>query len=320
MTMERAKTVLEIEARAISEMAARLDENFVRAVDLIMGIEGKVIVVGIGKSGLVGRKIAATLASTGTPAFFVHPAEGVHGDVGMISRTDLLLILSNSGETEELLALVPAVKRLGIPVVGLIGSADSRLAKASDVVIDVSVKEEACPLRLAPTASTTAALAMGDALALALLERRGFTEDDFAKLHPAGVLGKRLLLRVADLMHAGEAVPVVAPDAPVKDVILEMSSKMLGHTAVVGGDELVGVISDGDIRRAMEKFPDPLERTADDIMTRGPKWARPDEMAASALQTMERYSITALLVCDDEQGKSLAGIIHLHDLLKAGVA
>jgi arabinose-5-phosphate isomerase len=319
MTIAKAKRVLTIEARAIMDLVERVNEDFVRAEEIIFACPGKVIVIGIGKSGLVGRKVAATLASTGTPAFFVHPAEGVHGDVGMIDKRDVALVLSNSGETAELIALLPSLKRLGIPIIGLLGRADSTLGRAADVVIDVSVKEEACPLQLAPTASTTAALAMGDALAVALLTRRGFTEEDFASLHPAGTIGKRLLLRVSDLMHEGPSVPVVAPGAPVKEVIYEISSKMLGHAAVIEAGKLIGVVSDGDLRRALERDSEVFHRTARDIMSPGGKFIAPDALAQAALQKMERHSITALLVCDDAEGKHLVGIIHLHDLLKAGV-
>jgi len=319
MTVERARRVLRIEARAIEALADRIGDDFVRAVDLLLACPGKVIVLGMGKSGLIGRKIAATLASTGTPAFFVHPAEGVHGDVGMIDPKDLALLISNSGETEELVKLLPALKRLGVPVVGLIGAPASTLARAADVCLDVSVAEEACPLQLAPTSSTTVALAMGDALALAALERRGFTEEDFARLHPAGTLGRKLLLRVSDVMVTGPALPVVGPDAGLREVIIVMSSKLLGHTAVVDGNRLLGVISDGDLRRAMEKDEDFMARKAREIMTARPKFVRPEELAASALARMERHSITALLVCDDAAGESLAGLIHLHHLLRAGV-
>jgi len=319
MTIDKARRVLEIEAKAIGDLVDRVGEDFQDAVERILDCAGKVIVIGIGKSGLIGRKIAATLASTGTPAFFVHPAEGVHGDVGMIDKQDVALIVSNSGETEELVRLLPSFKRLGVPIIGLLGKTDSTLAKASDVVIDVSVKEEACPLNLAPTASTTAAMAMGDALALSLLDRRGFEEDDFARLHPAGALGKRLLLRVSDLMHEGDAAPRVSPGASFKETIYEISSKMLGHAAVIDGDLLLGVVTDGDLRRAMES-EEAFDRTAGEIMTRGGKWIKPDELAQTALGMMERYSITALLVCDDDQGKHMVGIIHFHDLLKAGVA
>jgi arabinose-5-phosphate isomerase len=299
MTIEKAKRVLAIEARAITEMMDRLGDEFVKAVEIILAGSGKVIVIGIGKSGLIARKIAATLASTGTPAFFVHPAEGVHGDVGMIDKRDVALVLSNSGETAELIALLPSLKRLGIPIIALLGRRDSTLGKAADVVIDVSVREEACPLQLTPTASTTAALAMGDALAIALLERRGFTEDDF-------------------LMHEGPALPVVPPEAAIKQVIYEMSSKLLGHAAVVENGKLIGVVSDGDLRRALER-DDVMSKNARAIMTPGGKFIAPDALAQSALQKMERHAITALLVCDDPTGKHLVGIIHLHDLLKAGV-
>ncbi len=319
MSIERAKRVLEIEARAITGLAERIDESFVRAVEIILSCRGKVIVAGIGKSGLVGRKIAATLASTGTPAFFVHPAEGVHGDVGMIDANDVVVLLSNSGETDELISLVPAFKRLGLPVIGLLGNKSSRLARSADVVIDVSVDEEACPLQLAPTASTTATMAMGDALALALLQRRGFTEEDFARLHPSGTLGKKLLLRVSDLMHTGDNLPLVKRDTPFKDIIYEMSSKMLGHAIVVEGDTLLGIISDGDIRRTLEKDSGFISLAAGDIMTGGPKWAAPGDLAEEALRKMEQHSITALVVCKDDKGEKLAGIIHLHDLLQAGV-
>jgi len=319
MTIESAKKVLDIEARAIQALADKLGDEFTRSVDIILGCRGKVVVVGIGKSGLVGRKIAATLASTGTPSFFVHPAEGVHGDVGMVGADDVVLFISNSGETEELAAVLPVFKRMGLPIVSLLGKPDSTLGRASDAVIDVSVPEEACPLQLAPTASTTATLAMGDALALALLEKRGFTADDFALLHPAGSLGKKLLLRVSDLMHEGTDMPVITSDSPLKEVVLTISSKMLGHAAVVDGGKLVGVVSDGDLRRTLENKTDFGGMKAGDLMTGRPKFITPDKLAATALQVMERYSITALLVCDDDAGENLVGIIHLHDLLKAGV-
>ncbi len=319
MSIERARKVLMIEARALTELAERVDGSFVKAVEIMLSCKGKVIVAGIGKSGLVGRKIAATLASTGTPAFFVHPAEGVHGDVGMVADNDVVLLLSNSGETEELVSLVPAFKRLGLPIIGLLGNKNSRLARSSDVIIDVHVIEEACPLKLAPTASTTAAMAMGDALALALLQRRGFTEEDFARLHPSGALGKKLLLRVSDIMHTGENLPLVGKDSLFKDLVCEMSSKMLGHAIVAEGDHLFGIISDGDIRRVLEKETDFINLSARDIMTAGPKWVHPDDLAEEALRRMEKSSITALVVCDDDKGEKLAGIIHLHDLLRAGV-
>lgn len=319
MSIEKGKRVLEIEARALAELAGRLDEDFVSAVDLLSSCRGKLIVTGMGKSGLVAKKIAATFSSTGTPAFFLHSAEGVHGDLGVVSRDDLVIAVSNSGETEELLRLIPFFKRVGIRMIALVGRMESSLAKAADVAVDVSVKEEACPLNLVPTASTTAVMAMGDALALALLERKGFNQDDFARLHPAGSLGRKLLLRVSDLMHTGSAMPEVSPDAGIKEVIIEMSSKMLGHAAVVEKGKLVGIISDGDLRRSIEKHPDIFSKKARDIMTSHPKSITPDMLAAEALKTMEKHSITLLLVCDDQRGENLAGVIHLHDLLKAGV-
>ncbi len=319
MTIERARRVLKIEAEAIAALADRLGPEFVQALDLLLACPGKVAVTGMGKSGIIGRKIASTLASTGTPAFFLHAAEGVHGDVGMLTKDDLALVVSNSGETEEIVRLLPVFKRLSLKIIALVGRLNSTLAQAADVVLDASVKEEACPLNLAPTASTTAALALGDALALALLERRGFNAEDFARLHPSGVLGRRLLLRVSDLMHTGERLPRVSPQASIRQVILEMSSKLLGHTAVVEGDQLLGVISDGDLRRALERDQDFLRRTAREIMTARPKFVTPDELAASALEKMERREITGLLVCDDPEGRRLVGFLHLHDLLKAGV-
>ena len=319
MTIERARRVLKIEAEAIAALADRLGPEFVQALDLLLSCSGKVAVTGMGKSGIIGRKIASTLASTGTPAFFLHAAEGVHGDIGMLTEKDLVLVVSNSGETEEIARLLPVFKRLSLKIIAVVGRMNSTLARAADVALDASVKEEACPLNLAPTASTAAALALGDALALALLERRGFNAEDFARLHPSGVLGRRLLLRVSDLMHAGSQIPSVPAGASIRQVIMEMSSKLLGHTAVVEGQKLLGVISDGDLRRALERDQDFLRRTAQDIMTARPKFVTPDELAASALEKMERHSITGLLVCDDPEGRRLVGFVHLHDLLKAGV-
>lgn len=318
MTIDRAKRVLLLEAEAVRAIAERLGEEFKSAIEVLNECHGKVVVIGLGKSGLVGQKVSATFSSTGTPSFFLHPAEGLHGDVGMLSRGDAALALSNSGETEEVIKLVPYLRRLGIPLIAMTGDRKSTLARSSDVVLDVGVKEEACPYNLVPTASTTAMLAMGDALALALLERKGFKEQDFAMLHPAGSIGKRLL-RVSDLMRTGKELPKVSPGAGMKRVVMEMSSKMLGHTAVVDKGRLVGVISDGDLRRAMQKHPRIISRTARDIMTKNPKSIPPDTLAAAALEKMETHSITLLLVCDDRAGKNLVGVIHLHDLLKAGV-
>ncbi|WP_447976782.1 KpsF/GutQ family sugar-phosphate isomerase [Candidatus Nitrospira bockiana] len=318
MSIEHGKRVLEIEARAITDLIGRLDGRFTAAVDLLYACAGKVVVSGMGKSGLIGQKIAATLASTGTPAFFLHPAEGIHGDLGMLARNDALIALSNSGETEEILKLLPFVKRLNIPVIALTGRPQSTLAKNSEVTLDVSVTEEACPMGLAPTASTTAALAMGDAIAIALLQRRGFKEEDFAQFHPGGTLGRRLLLKVRDLMHQGEAIPRVSRRASVHQAILEMTSKKLGMTTVVGDDgRLTGVITDGDLRRVLERGMDVRTMRAEDIGSRSPKSIGPDALAARAVQTMEQHSITSLVVLDDDG--NLVGVIHLHDLLKSGI-
>ena len=275
---DQARRVLRIEAEAIHALIDRIDERFEQAVNLILNCEGRVVVTGMGKSGLIGKKIAATLASTGTPALFLHPAEGIHGDLGMVTRGDTVIALSNSGETEEVARMLPSFKRLGIKIIALTGKCDSTLAKNSDVVIDVGVEEEACPLGLAPTASTTATLAMGDALAVALLDKRGFREEDFACFHPGGSLGKKLLLRVRDLMHSGDAVPIVGEETLIKDAIYEISSKKMGITAVLNAaGSLVGVISDGDLRRWMEKTEKSgenlLAKKARDIMTRNPKVA-----------------------------------------------
>lgn len=317
MSIQHGKRVLEIEARAIAGLVQRIDQRFAEAVDLLYACDGKVVVSGMGKSGLIGQKIAATLASTGTPAFFLHPAEGIHGDLGMLARKDVLIAISNSGETEEVLKLLPAVKRMNLPVIALTGRMQSTLAKNSEVVLDVSVSEEACPMGLAPTASTTATLAMGDALAIALLEKRGFKEEDFAQFHPGGILGRRLLLKVRDLMHQGEALPRVAPGAPARDAILEMTSKKLGMTSVVDADgRLLGVITDGDLRRVLERGVDLARAKAGDLASKNPKTIAPDALAARAVQIMESFSITALVVVD--QGR-IVGVIHLHDLLKSGV-
>jgi arabinose-5-phosphate isomerase len=312
-----ARRVLTIEAEALAVLAARLDARFDAAVQLIAGRGGKVVVTGMGKSGHVGRKIAATLASTGTPAFFLHAAEALHGDLGMLERPDLVVAVSNSGETAEILDLVPHVKRLGLPLVALTGRPASTLAKAADAVLDVSVAEEACPLGLAPTASTTAAIAMGDALAVALLEHRGFRPEDFAALHPAGTLGRKLL-RVSDLMHVGDEVPRIDVGSLVRDALLEMTAKRLGVTAVVDGHgRLAGIVTDGDLRRALGGGGDVITRSVTDVMARAPKTISADALAALAVATMERHAITVLFILDE--GERLAGVIHLHDLLRAGV-
>ncbi|HXG50330.1 MAG TPA: KpsF/GutQ family sugar-phosphate isomerase [candidate division Zixibacteria bacterium] len=318
--VERARRVLRTESEGILGIAGRLDESFVRAVELLRARRGKVVVTGVGKSGLVCRKIAATLASTGTPAFFVHSGDGVHGDLGMITKDDIVLAVSNSGETPEILMLLPHFRRFGLKMIAMTGKPDSTLAKAADVVLNVGVREEACPLGLAPTASTTAALAMGDALAVVLLELNGFNEEDFALRHPGGILGRKLLLRVGDLMHRGEELPLVREDTEMKEALFEITSKRLGVTGVVdGGGKLVGVITDGDLRRGLQKHDRIFELKAADLMTRSPKTIVRDALAAEAVEIMEKYMITSLFVLEEGNRKP-AGLIHLHDLVKAGIA
>jgi arabinose-5-phosphate isomerase len=312
-TLATAKRVLRIEADAIAGMIERLDERFERAVELLHQCKGRVVVTGLGKSGLIGRKTAATFASTGTPSFFLHAAEALHGDLGMLTENDVLLAVSSSGETEELVELMEAVKRLGIRLITLTASSRSTLASASEVVLDIAVKEEACSLNLAPTASTAAAMAMGDALAIALLERRGFKEEDFAALHPGGRLGKKLR-RVESLMHSGEDAPRVLPTAKMPEVIYEMSRKGLGLAAVAETNgRLLGIITDGDLRRMMLKSKENvLELTAADCMTRNPTTLPRTELAASALRVMEEKKITSVLIVDG--GGRLEGVVHIHDL------
>ncbi len=313
MPRDTARRVLEIEAQAILELVPRLDESFDRAVELLYACPGRVVVTGMGKSGLIAQKISATLASTGTPSLYLHPVEAVHGDLGRIVKGDVLLAISYSGDTEEILALVPQVKRLGSPLVAMTGNPRSSVAQAADVNLDVSIRQEACPLGLAPTASTTAALAMGDALSMALIERRGFTVDDFAVLHPGGRLGKKLL-RVEDVMHTGEQIPRVSPETAMKEVLFEMTRKRLGLTTVTDPDgRLRGMISDGDLRRQMERHGYTLlDRTAAECMTRTPVLIGRRELATRALDVMEGRKITALLVTDAE-GR-IEGVVHLHDL------
>ncbi|MGA1999199.1 MAG: KpsF/GutQ family sugar-phosphate isomerase [Terriglobales bacterium] len=310
------ENVVRIEADALRALADRLAgpmaEAFAGAVECLYSCGGRVVVTGMGKSGLVARKIAATLSSTGTPALFMHPVEAVHGDLGMIVRGDIVLALSQSGDTEEILNLVPNIKRLDVRLVAMTGALRSTLAQAADIALDCSVAQEACSLGLAPTASTTTMVALGDALAVALAEKRGFKEEDFADLHPGGKLGKKLA-RVSRLMHTGDAIPRVTPQTPMSEVIYEMSRKQLGVAAVTDGDKLLGIISDGDLRRLLERRgKDVLDLTAGECMTRDPKTIRPDEFAAAALNVMEQKKITSLAVVGD--GGRLEGIIHLHDL------
>lgn len=318
--VEEAKRVLRIEAEAILDVKERIDESFSQAAELVFRCQGKVVLMGMGKSGLVGRKIASTFASTGTPAFFLHPAEGVNGDLGMMARGDVVIAISKSGETREILEVLPLIKRYGNRMIALTANQRSTLARAADVCLDIHVKEEACPLGLAPTASTTVTLALGDALAIAVMRKRRFREEDFALLHPGGSLGKRLLLRVEDLMHQGGAFPKVSEKTLMREALFEITSKRLGVTGVC--DEtgaLVGVITDGDLRRALERFDDLLQRQAREVMTRNPKWIERDALAAKALQRMEEFSITSLFVLNHANDRVPVGIIHLHDLLKAGV-
>jgi arabinose-5-phosphate isomerase len=313
MSLTTAKRVLRIESEAIAGLIARLDERFEKAVELLYSCKGRVVVSGLGKSGLIGRKTAATFASIGTPSLFLHASEALHGDLGMLTGDDVLLAISSSGETQELIELVESVKRLGVQLIALTANPRSTLASASNIVLDIAVKEEACSLNLAPTASTAAAMAMGDALAVSLLERRGFKEEDFAALHPGGRLGKKLR-RVESLMHAGDAAPRVLPDTRMPDVIYEMSRKGLGLAAVTAADgKLLGIITDGDLRRMMQKRSENvLDLTAGDCMTKNPATLPRTELAASALRLMEEKKITSVLIVD--AGGKLEGVLHVHDL------
>lgn len=310
--------VIKTETAAVAEMAGRIDHNFALACMQILACKGRTVVIGMGKSGHIGNKIAATLASTGTPAFFVHPGEASHGDLGMITRDDVVVALSNSGETDEVIALLPVIKRLNIPLIALTGKPDSTLAKAATVSINVSVKQEACPLGLAPTSSTTAALAMGDALAIALLEARGFSANDFAMAHPGGMLGRRLLLHVNDIMHTGAEIPKVDESTLLKDALLEMTQKGLGTTAVVdNNDRVIGIFTDGDVRRALDNGVDVHKTRIGDLISRRFRSISKDELAVTALARMEEFKINALLVTDEHN--KLIGILNMHDLLRARV-
>jgi len=310
--------VIETEAKAVSALAARIDANFVRACEYMLHCEGRIVVLGMGKSGHIGGKLAATLASTGSPAFFVHPGEASHGDLGMITPRDVVLAISNSGGTQEILTILPLIKRLGVPLIAMTGNPGSPLATSANVSIDISVEQEACPLGLAPTSSTTATLAMGDALAIALLEARGFTAEDFALSHPGGTLGRRLLLHVEDIMHTGDAIPQVSEGALLSQALLEMTRQGLGMTAVVDTEgRVVGVFTDGDLRRMLDRGLDVHNTPIDAVMTRNPKTAPVHILAAEALQLMEKHKINALLVTDADQ--RLAGALNMHDLLRAGV-
>jgi arabinose-5-phosphate isomerase len=314
-----AKKVLKTEAEAVYALIEKLNSNFEKAVEIVYKSKGRVVVTGMGKSGLVAKKIAATLSSTGTPAFFLHPAEASHGDLGMVTADDIIIAISNSGETEEILGLIPFLKRFNIRIISIAGNPDSTLSKTADVTLDVSVKEEACPIGIVPTASTTAAMAMGDALAVALLLKRGFKEEDFAFFHPRGSIGKRLFIKVKDLMHIGDSLPAVPLDTPMSKAVIEMSSKRLGLTVVLDNKgKIAGIVTDGDVRRGLEKWGGRLfELAAGEVMTKNPKTVSEEELAAKALSIMQSYSITALVVSN--KNRKPLGIIHLHDILRQGI-
>jgi len=317
--IDLAKEVLEIEAHSILRLKNSINENFDRAIEILYACKGRVIVTGMGKSGLIGKKIAATLSSTGTPSYFLHPAESTHGDSGVITRDDVIIAISNSGETQELLNLLPLIKRFGVPMIALTGGLNSTLAKTSEVFLDISVEKEACPLNKAPTASTTATLAMGDALAVCLLEKRGFTEEDFLIFHPGGALGKGILYKVSELMLKDNRLPLADENELFTSVIELISEKKLGLAIITDQNGLMtGVLTDGDIRRTLIKHHEIKDLKVKDVMTVNPKTILPNELAAKALHLMEKYSITALTITDEN--KKPVGVLHIHDLLKAGVA
>ncbi len=312
------RSVIETETQAVAALTSRIDGNFVSACKYMLACEGRIVVLGMGKSGHIGGKLAATLASTGTPAFFVHPGEASHGDMGMITGKDVVIAISNSGETEEIIVLLPLIKRLGVPLIALTGIPFSTLARAASVNIDVSVAKEACPLGLAPTSSTTAALAMGDALAIALLQARGFSAEDFALAHPGGTLGRKLLLRIGDIMHTGAEMPTVGPEGLLKEALVEMSRKGLGMTAIVDKEQrVVGIFTDGDLRRALDRGVDVHTARMQVVMTHRCMTVGEECLAAEALGLMQQHRINALLVVDGEQ--ILLGVVNMHDLLRAGV-
>ncbi len=316
--IESARQVIDIEARALDALAKRVDASYVKAVELCLACQGRVVVTGMGKSGHIGGKIAATLASTGTPSFFVHPGEASHGDLGMITRHDTVLAISFSGESAEIVTILPLIKRLGLSLISITGNPESTLARAADTHLDASISEEACPLNLAPTASTTATLAIGDALAVALLEVRGFTREDFALSHPGGSLGKRLLLRVADVMRRGDELPRSTPDTSLRDGLMEITSKGLGMTAITNSEGCVeGIFTDGDLRRALDAGVDLKTATMRDVIKPGSKTISADLLAVEAVKLLEDYKITSLLVVDNDE--KLIGAVHIHDLLRAGV-
>lgn len=316
--LARARGVIDVEIKGLEELKSQLDESFIDAVELIEKTKGRVVITGMGKSGIIGKKIAATLSSTGTPAYFLHPAEGSHGDLGLLTPQDTVIAISNSGETPEILNILPLVSRFGIPLIALTGKKESTLGKRCDAFLNIGVSEEACPLGLAPTASTTATLVMGDALAVVLLERKGFTQDDFALFHPAGALGKRLLITVSDLMHTAPNLPLVSEETPFLEALMEMSRKKLGMTFVVNPQQqMIGVLTDGDVRRALSQYDQPKSISLPDIMTKNPKTIEADALAVKALRLMEEHRITVLGILD-ETGKPI-GALHMHDILKTGI-
>ncbi len=317
MSLDIARQVLETEANAIRTLVEQIGEDFLRAVDLVVECSGRVIWTGMGKSGIICRKLAATMSSTGTPSLFLHPAEAIHGDLGMVTESDLVVAISNSGATDEILRLLEILRRLGVPLIAITSYPDSPLAQAAELHLDLGVRQEACPLNLAPTASTTASLALGDALALSVAVRKGFREEDFARFHPGGKLGKKFL-KVKDLMHAGDEIPVVGPDTAMKDVIYEMSRKGLGLTTVLDqSGSLLGLITDGDLRRLMERDPDPLARSAAEVMHTGGVCISAEELATAALKKLEEKRITSLMVCNGSG--QVAGVLHVHDLWGVGL-
>lgn len=319
MSIQKGKEVVRIETEAIRALENRIDENFQKAVEILLNCQGRVIVTGMGKSGIIAKKIASTLTSTGTAAFFLHPAEGLHGDLGAVLKEDVVITISKSGNTEEILRLMPLFKRQDVHIITMTGNPKSTIAQWSDVVLDVSVKEEACPYDLVPTASTTAALVMGDAMALALFQERGFSIEEFAQFHPGGDIGKRLLLRIDDVMRTGDDIPKVDVNAPLSQAILEITSKRLGATCIMDeNDHLVGIITDGDLRRLVEQRHDIWNLSAKEVMTKKPKCVRAGVLAAEALRVMEEYAINALIIIDGTGDP--VGMVHVHDLIKAGLA
>jgi arabinose-5-phosphate isomerase len=316
--IEIAKNTLKLEADAIYNIIDKINEDFIKAINLIYDCKGRVVITGMGKSGIIAKKIAATMSSTGTPSLFLHPAEGVHGDLGMLSKSDVVIAISNSGETTEIVSILPVIKRFNIPLIAIVGNTKSTLAYKSNCVLDATVEREACPLNLAPTTSTTVALALGDALAVALLEKRGFKEEDFAIFHPSGALGKKLLLKVEDLYHSGDKVPIVTNDTLLSEAIIIISEKGFGCTAVVDDNgKICGIITDGDIRRGVEKYKNIFSLDVSQLCSPNPKLITKDSLAAKALAIMEEYSITSLIVSDEN--KKPVGIIHMHDILRAGI-